>query len=77
MQFVRALQTALHWILLLIEAGTLTWLVALLMALLGWAAWGVAYLCRPVPRRTAAADAGGTTPDSRRQEHRHIRAQRG
>lgn len=77
MPFMHALQTALHWILLLIEAGTLVWLLALGMAVLGWAAWGIGYLCRNVSRGTPRSKAASPAPSGGGREHRPVRAQRG
>jgi hypothetical protein len=44
MEAVRIFHIAARWLLVLIEAGALLWLMALLLALLGWAGWSVAYL---------------------------------
>ena len=46
MKFVHLFQFALRWLLVLFEAGALLWLALLLLAVLGWAMWGVLYLYR-------------------------------
>ncbi len=77
MLFMRAVQTVLHWVLLLIEAGTLAWLAALLFSLLGWAAWGLGFLGRQLGGGGTRAEVRTTAPPKHDQQRRQVRPQRG
>ena len=44
MEAVRLFHLVARWVLILIEAVGMLWLLALLLALLGWAVWGAVRL---------------------------------
>ena len=44
MEAIRLFHLVARWLLVLIEAGGMLWLLALFLALLGWLGWGAAAL---------------------------------
>lgn len=46
LEAIHLLHVVAHWLLIPIAAGAALWMVALILALLGWLIWGLAWLVR-------------------------------
>ena len=58
MQAVRLFHLVARWLFVLVEAGGMLWLLALFLALLGWAAWGAWGAWKALRRIRPAAEPG-------------------